>query len=76
MKTAKGYFDAAGFRIGSQRKMDLIRARIMGAECDVTSFTRLRVESRVSLANLQAAFLRLVARPLSPLGQPVEFMEG
>lgn len=52
----KGWFEASGLRIGSQRQMDIARARCMGFEEDRRSFTRLVIESRVAQNVLTAAF--------------------
>lgn len=52
----KGWFESGGSKIGSRRKVDLMRALAMGRENDVAGFTRLVIESRVCRAKLGAQF--------------------
>lgn len=52
----KGWFDTAGRKVGSMRKIHLHLARIHGATGDDAAFTRLVIESRVSRAALNEAW--------------------
>lgn len=52
----KGWFENSGKKVGSQRKIALWRAFIMGAQHDNESFTLLVIESRVSRAILVEQF--------------------
>lgn len=52
----KGWFDTAGKKVGSMRKIHLHLARIYGATGDDSAFTRLVIESRVSRECLTEAW--------------------
>jgi hypothetical protein len=66
----KGYFDSAGNKIGSKRKIALIRAKICGYENDIDTFTRLIIESRVSLPLMKEQWRIGASARTSALVQP------
>lgn len=51
-----GIVDIAGKKVRSKREQDLKLAAVYGAQGDTSAFTRLIIESKVSRANLNAAW--------------------
>lgn len=53
----KGWFESSGLPMGSQRSIDIARARAFGRQNDSAGLTRLVIESKVSRSKLSEAFI-------------------